>query len=193
MIDTAMRLYRRVGYQATSWRGLVEAAGTPWGSAYHFFPGGKEELACATLDYAARLNARLLELTFAHAASPADAVLAWLSATAETMAHGGFAEGCPVAGVAVDAAPSSPVLTAACRAAFACTLDTVRAGLMRGGIGEARAAELATFIYSSFEGALVLARVQESKEPLLIAGRELARLLREELATPKAPRPKRSR
>src|SRR5437660_1001494 len=47
MIEAAMRLLQRNGYAATSWRGVVEEAGTPWGSAHHYFPGGKEQLTAA--------------------------------------------------------------------------------------------------------------------------------------------------
>ena len=49
MIDTAVRLFQLHGYHATSWRGLVTASETPWGSVHHHFPGGKEELGVAAI------------------------------------------------------------------------------------------------------------------------------------------------
>src|SRR5262252_7733943 len=52
MIDSAIRLLAKHGLQATSFAEVLELSGTPRGSVYHHFPGGKEELVAAAVDRA---------------------------------------------------------------------------------------------------------------------------------------------
>ncbi|MBW8856934.1 MAG: TetR family transcriptional regulator, partial [Bradyrhizobium sp.] len=49
-----MSLFQREGYAAASWRRLVQESGAPWGSAYHYFPDGKEQVGVAALEWAAQ-------------------------------------------------------------------------------------------------------------------------------------------
>ena len=42
-------LFRRQGYMGTGVKQIVAEAGAPFGSIYHFFPGGKEELGAETI------------------------------------------------------------------------------------------------------------------------------------------------
>ena len=44
IIDSSAELFRRQGYTGTGVKQIVAAASAPFGSIYHFFPGGKEEL-----------------------------------------------------------------------------------------------------------------------------------------------------
>jgi AcrR family transcriptional regulator len=44
IVDASAELFRRQGYSATGVKQIVEAAQAPFGSLYHFFPGGKEQL-----------------------------------------------------------------------------------------------------------------------------------------------------
>ena len=44
LIDAGAELFSRQGYAATGVKQIVEAARAPFGSVYHHFPGGKEQL-----------------------------------------------------------------------------------------------------------------------------------------------------
>ena len=44
-----LELFRRQGYAATGLKAILAASDAPYGSLYHFFPGGKEELGVAAL------------------------------------------------------------------------------------------------------------------------------------------------
>jgi hypothetical protein len=46
LVCTAMRLFRRQGYASTGLQQILSESGAPKGSLYHYFPGGKEGLAC---------------------------------------------------------------------------------------------------------------------------------------------------
>src|SRR6266702_119544 len=93
MIRATARLMRRQGYAATGWRQVVADSATPWGSQFHHFPGGKEQLA-------------------------AEAVASWVELAAAELEASGWADGCPVATVALETAHTSAVLAGACRAAL---------------------------------------------------------------------------
>ena len=45
IVDASAELFRRQGYNATGVKQIVTEAQAPFGSLYHFFPGGKEQLA----------------------------------------------------------------------------------------------------------------------------------------------------
>ena len=72
----AAELLRRQGYAATGWREVVAESGTPWGSQWHHFPGGKEQLAAEALSTGRAEYLHALQAAFG-SMHPADAVLAW--------------------------------------------------------------------------------------------------------------------
>src|SRR5256885_3773423 len=105
MIEAAMRLLQRDGYAATSWRGVVEEAGTPWGSAHHHFPGGKEQLAAEAVALGGAHVAELLRSCISDAVTAGDAVRAWFAASARLLRASSYQDGCPIATVALETAP----------------------------------------------------------------------------------------
>ena len=63
MISAAEHLFRVQGLHATGLAEVLEQSGAPRGSLYHYFPGGKDELAGAALSTAsARIEAALASL-----------------------------------------------------------------------------------------------------------------------------------
>src|SRR6202162_4183210 len=73
MIRTTARLMRLQGYAATGWRQVVAESATPWGSQFHHFPGGKEQLAAEAVALAGRRYEQLLRAAL-HGRHPADAI-----------------------------------------------------------------------------------------------------------------------
>src|SRR5271155_3224823 len=51
ILRSALLLFQGKGYHATGLAEILERAQAPKGSLYHHFPGGKEALAIATLDW----------------------------------------------------------------------------------------------------------------------------------------------
>ena len=60
ILESSAELFRRQGYVGTGVKQIVAEAGAPFGSLYHFFPGGKEELGAETIRRAGRLYGLLL-------------------------------------------------------------------------------------------------------------------------------------
>jgi TetR/AcrR family transcriptional repressor of lmrAB and yxaGH operons len=178
MIESAAQLFQRHGYHGVSWRGLVEAAGTPWGSISHHFPGGKEELGVAAIELGSDFLASVIETCFAQADAPDAAVRQCFRATADFVRASDFRAGCPIAVVALETAPDSAALTAASRAAFERWEGIVASKLVDAGARRGRAREVAGLVLTLLEGALLLARVHASTAPLDRAGMHAAEIVR---------------
>ncbi|MGD1935602.1 MAG: TetR/AcrR family transcriptional regulator, partial [Candidatus Phaeomarinobacter sp.] len=51
LIETAARLFQSRGFHGTGLSLILEESGAPKGSFYHHFPGGKDELAVAAMQW----------------------------------------------------------------------------------------------------------------------------------------------
>jgi TetR/AcrR family transcriptional repressor of lmrAB and yxaGH operons len=176
MLEAAARLMQRDGYAATSWRAIVEDAGTPWGSAHHYFPDGKEVLATEALALGDAEVRESIARCIEHTASAGDAVRELFSATARSLRDSDYRRGCPLATVALETAPDSTALTETCSAAFHGWEQQLSVRLQADGVPRKRARELATIAIATFEGALLLARVRRRIIPLTIAGGHLGQV-----------------
>jgi TetR/AcrR family transcriptional repressor of lmrAB and yxaGH operons len=178
MIATALRLFQRDGYAATGWRGLVEAAGTPWGSAHHHFPGGKEQLGVEAVALGSAGVLAALEDCLTRKPDVASAVQAWFAVAAENLTTSQYECGCPVATVALETAATVPALGEACATAFRSWTDRLTAALVEAGLPKRRASDLAGHTVATLEGALLLARSWRDIRPVKVAGENAAALIR---------------
>jgi len=165
MISTAIDLFQRQGYQATSWRKLVEASGAPWGSAHHYFPGGKEQLGVEAVEEAGRRGEDVITRCFVESSTAEDAVQKLFALTGEQFGARDFSVGCPVAIVTLEMAPHSPAITKACNVAFETWRKRLIFELGARGYPAARVEEMAIAIMVNLEGCLVLARALRSRAP----------------------------
>jgi AcrR family transcriptional regulator len=184
MIETADRLFRSRGYHGTSWRTLVEESRTPWGSVHHHFPGGKEELGVAAMRHGAEVAFSYREHLFDKTGSVPDGIRLWFEKTAEHLERSGWQLGCPIATVALEMVNESEALADASAEMFGVSEENLARRLRTAGLPRARARDLATLIFGAFEGALILARVQRSRQPLLLAGKHFAATVAAELRRP---------
>ena len=186
MIRAAARLMRRQGYAATGWRQVVADSATPWGSQFHHFPGGKEQLAAEAIALAGHRYEQLLRAAL-HASHPADAVASWVELAAAELEASSWADGCPVATVTLETAHTSAVLAGACQAALGSWHAAITEALTAPGIADADAVRLASLVLAGIEGGLLLARAYRSPEPLRAVGDELTAILHARI--PDASRP----
>lgn len=177
MLRTAGQLLQRQGFAATGWRQVVAESGAPWGSQSHHFPGGKEQLAAEAIVAAGRRYGRLIGLVL-DGTHPADMVVAWSAAAAGQLEATGWAEGCPVATVALEQSHASTALAQACDGAFTSWVDLVATAVEAEGLGAEEARAVATTVIAGIEGAMLLARAARDPKPLHDAGAELAAWLR---------------
>jgi AcrR family transcriptional regulator len=171
LIRAGEALFRSQGYSGTGLKQLADDARAPWSSMYHFFPDGKEQMAAEILDYAAAYYARMLARGFEARPDPLDAIDAIFAGEIEILKRSGFRDGCPIASVTLDTASTVEPLRKHCGEAFASWIRTIAQGIVRSGVDENRATELATFVLAALEGAIVLSRASKNTAPLQRTGR----------------------
>jgi TetR/AcrR family transcriptional regulator, lmrAB and yxaGH operons repressor len=190
LVDATAALLRRRGYHATGLSDIVAESGAPRGSLYFHFPGGKDELAReALLTSSAEWRARINEVT-GRAPDLGAAIEAVAKLLADDLEASGWDNGCPVAAVALDS--TSDLIRKTVAEHFESWLDTVADGLIALGLARAPARQLATVALSSFEGALLLARVSRSRAPLMAVGQALRAMVASVCPASDAPKRRRS-
>lgn len=172
MVDATLGAIERRGYFGAGLTQILADSGSPRGSLYFHFPGGKDELVVA----AVRQSADVVEqaLSEVDVADPAAAFAAVLDFFGERLEASGWECGCPIAAVALEVAATNDAIQQACAAVFARWTEALRIGLAAAGRDDAE--DLAPGLLALIEGALLLARTQRSREPLDRAART-ARLL----------------
>ncbi|OFJ50736.1 TetR family transcriptional regulator [Mycolicibacterium grossiae] len=166
---------RRRGYAAVGMKDVVAASGAPIGSLYHHFPGGKVQLAREALVNAGAAYGLLIPTLIDPHDDLGVAIEAAFAQAAEDMAGTGYANMCPVASVAAEVADTVDELRAASADVFGSWLDGGTAYFTARGLSPSDAREVTVALVGALEGAFVLARTLRSTEPLLVAGRVLAR------------------
>lgn len=177
ILETTAALLQRHGFHGTSLKTVLEESGTPRGSLYYYFPGGKEQLVLEAMREQIEEATRILEELMAGGSDPAGGVRAYIESAAEMVEDSGYAFGCPVAPIVLDLVSEPSALAAACRRALTDWQRVLRDGFEAAGIAPARAASLAVTVVSALEGALILARSQRTTEPLHTVAREMAALI----------------
>ena len=177
MIATASRLFTTQGYHGAGLGQILEEARAPKGSMYFHFPSGKEELAAEAVRAAAETWRTTVLGAAGGAGSPARAARAVCELLAQRLEASGFVEGCPVATVALEAAPTSDAIHEACAEAYRRWREVIGLALRAGGASEARAERTATLVLAAVEGAMLLCKAERSARPLHLVGQELEALL----------------
>ncbi len=174
MVAGAARLLAESGPPGASFGDVLESTGASRGSTYHHFPGGKRELYRAALDVASDRALAVLEPV---RGKPADVVVKqffemWRSLLTATELRAG----CAVLAVVVAAEePESVEHAGEIFRAWRAHLGSM---LVDGGLGRARAQSLAALTIASAEGAVALARAEQSMEPFELVARQVIALAR---------------
>ena len=159
-------LLSRRGYNGMGLKAVSEAAELPFGSIYHHFPGGKEEIAGAAITSIGEVVGDLLRSLFASSETPEVALRAMFAFMAQRLERSDWTAGCSVGTPAQDGPSDSEVVRLACDDALGRMVGAVADGLTGHGVPRLRADELATTVIAAYEGATLMARVQRSTQPL---------------------------
>ncbi|MFI6576647.1 TetR/AcrR family transcriptional regulator [Nocardiopsis sp. NPDC050513] len=177
LVDGARELLEAHGYSGTGLSQVLTVSGTPRGSLYFHFPGGKDELVTAALRSAgAEVGAVLRDLA-GQAPDTVGLVRAFIDHFADRMEASAFTKGCPLAATALDVAATNDAVHEVCREVYASWQRALADRLVVDGRGPAEADADAWSVLSVIEGALLLARSTRSRAPLDAARTTVARLL----------------
>jgi AcrR family transcriptional regulator len=182
IVEAGAELLRVKGYTGTGVKEIVAVAGAPFGSLYHHFPGGKEQLGEEVIRWSGKMYGMLGPAVFDPAPDVVTGVRDFFAGAAEHLEETGWQDACPIATVALEVASTSEPLRIATADVFTSWIDGLAPRFAAAGVPEDRARELAIAMIAGLEGAFVLARAWRSKEPLLIAGEVAARAVEEAVA-----------
>ena len=178
MITSAAILIRERGARPTAIADVLAHSGAPRGSAYHYFPGGRNQLLCEAVDYAADYVAAAIS----EARSGVQMLDIAVRFYREGLIDSDYRAGCPVLAVAVEAGDpdTSADVVAHAGAAFDRWRDLITHRLVEDGLPRRKAEELSALAVAALEGALVLVRASRDIAPLDMVHRQLRRMMRAE-------------
>ncbi len=174
MIETAARLVQARGFHGVSLGDILSESGTPRGSLYFHFPGGKEDLVLEAMRAGIEEASRVLRECLAETSDPAAGIRRFFEAAAAEMTDSDYAFGCPVAPVVLDTVSGDSALAQACRAAFDEWEHLYRDALTGAGLAPRRAERMARLILASLEGALITSRSRRDADEIRAVGEEVA-------------------
>lgn len=178
ILDITAELFRRQGYTGTGMKQIATEAAAPFGSLYHFFPGGKEDLGRETILASGKLYTQLFATIALEAPDMITAVGDFFSGAAETLRETDYADACPIATVALEVASTSEPLRQATAEVFAEWIDGATRYFVFAGISPERSRELAFAMLCLLEGAFIFSRAMRSTESLRIAGVTMVEIVR---------------
>jgi AcrR family transcriptional regulator len=182
IVYATAELFRRQGYTGTGLKQIVAEADAPFGSLYHFFPGGKQQLADEVIRTAGDFFRELFNAIAAAAPDPVSAMHDFFAGAAQTLRDTDYADACPIETVALEVASTNEVLRQATADVFESWIEAGTKGLTTAGLTPERAREVTMHMIVALEGAFVLSRAMRTTEPLEIAGAALVQELSSALA-----------
>ena len=174
IVNAAAELFRRQGYSGTGIKQIATEAEAPFGSIYHHFPEGKEQLGDEVVRIAGRMYAHVLAPILFEAPDPVTATRDFFAGAARTLRDTDYVDACPIATIALEVASTNERLRVATADVFADWIAGCTAYFEGAGIDPDRSRELAITLLSLLEGAFVFCRAMRSTEALEVAGEAAA-------------------
>ena len=171
ILDAGLKVMIRSGYNGSSVRDIVGAAGAPPGSFTNHFRS-KEEFACEVLDrYFHHVKGLVAQALDDASLTPRARLRRYLDIIAGRLKDDGWGRGCLIGDLSLEASASSEPLRTrlaeifqAWKAPFAaCIAEAQLAGEIA---ADFEAADLADFLLASWQGAILRMKVERSPAPL---------------------------
>ena len=174
ILDAGAELFRRQGLAGTGLKQLVAKAEAPFGSLYHHFPGGKDELAGEVIRRSAGFYLDLFDEVVGPDTPVVEGVRAFFDGAARTLVDTDYADACPIAVVALEVASTNETLREATHEVFEAWLGGLTLWFSAAGIDEATARRLAIQFLAAIEGGFLLSRAAKDPEAMQVAGAGVA-------------------
>ena len=171
IIDAGLQVMFRSGYNGSSVRDIVGAAGAPPGSFTNHFRS-KEEFACEVLDrYFDHVKGLVAQALDDASLTPRARLERYLDIVAGRLKDDGWSRGCLIGDLSLEASASSEPLRRHLAEIFqdwkapfaACIAEAQLAGEIA---TDFEAAELADFLLASWQGAILRMKVERNPVPL---------------------------
>ncbi|TGN39260.1 TetR/AcrR family transcriptional regulator [Marinobacter confluentis] len=171
IIQTGADLIGQKGFGATGINGVLTTAGVPKGSFYHYF-SSKNDFGLAVIDtFAEEYDAKLDRILNDASRSCLDRLRAYFDSGLETMTSCEFTRGCLIGNLGQELAGQNEVFRKRLDTVFQgwekrferCIEEAQRVGDVDSSISPA---DVASFLLSGWEGAILRAKVLKSTEPM---------------------------
>lgn len=167
LISAARRLFAEKGYTGTSVSEILNVAGANSGSLYHAFPT-KQDLLNAVLDeYLEGIEPMLLEPAWTSVTDPIERIFALLAVYRQFLVETDYFFGCPIGSVALELHEPDPAVRERLAANFTAWRGAVARCLADAGSRlpkDIDREQLAAFVLTTMEGAVMQARTYRSAE-----------------------------
>jgi len=181
IVEATAALFMQQGYSASGLKSIADVGQATTGSLYHFFPGGKAELAAATLRYSGARYEELVTAIIDAAPDPVTAMRDCFAAAAELLRATDYVDACPIATVALEVASSNEPLRLVTAEIFDGWLRAATERFEAAGIPADRAQDLGTLFIAALEGGFLLSRAAKDATAMERLGRSVVCLVASEL------------
>ena len=182
IVEAAASAFMLQGYAGAGMKQITVDSAAPFGSLYHHFPGGKDELAAETLRWSGAMYLQRVSDVMAEGTGDvADRIEYAFSRAAATLEETDYADACPIATVALEVASTHEDLRKVTNEVFESWLASAARAFAGVGIAKRRARELAILFVSSLEGGFLLSRAAKNTEAMHVLGRAVADAVRAEM------------
>lgn len=182
LISATIRSLQRKGYAGVGVSSILLEAKAPKGVLYHHFPEGKTGLVVEAVRASIAQIVEELQVLRKKYKDPLDGLQAWLNAACHRLEKSGYEAGCPLAAASLESTPEDAELHKALAESFSELRSELAMFIASSGIPEQRSLELSLLLVSSYEGALIQARVASDRTIFERIGTLVIGMLREEQA-----------
>jgi TetR/AcrR family transcriptional regulator, lmrAB and yxaGH operons repressor len=170
LVESSAELFGRHGFSGTGVKAILTASDAPFGSMYHFFPGGKDELGAAAIQHSGLGFKALAEAFFDAEPDVAQATWNFFDGAAAMLQRTDYADACPIATIALEIASTSEPMRLAADEAFESWLAVMTSRYRAAGLTPKVSRQLAVQAFCAIEGAFLMTRTARSVEALRICG-----------------------
>jgi TetR/AcrR family transcriptional repressor of nem operon len=171
LIEIGLERIHKIGYAATGVKDILDLAGVPKGSFYHYFPS-KAAFAQEVLRlYESRDIQRLETILGDDKLPPLKRLRKYINELVSVYGRKGPISGCLFGNMSLEVAEHSPAIQSQLSSAFGhwqqAIADLLRSAVARGDLPRStKVDKLASFLLNSWEGALVRSKAEKSDQPL---------------------------
>ncbi|NMM61778.1 TetR/AcrR family transcriptional regulator [Clostridium sp. P21] len=177
ILTAAAMLFQVNGYNATGLNEILKESGSPKGSLYYYFPGGKEELALEAIKLSSETIQKRLKNTLDKYSNPVEAIQSVIKNIIEDLKNDGKLKDISLSLIALETYLSIESLRKACESAFIDIQNVYTKKLIESGLSKETAQELGIFIQVIIEGAITISVTEKNSRAFLTVSKQIGILL----------------
>jgi len=180
MIEATIRLMRRSGLFGAGINEIIKESGAPKGSMYHFFPGGKRQIASEALAVYAQRILGVFDKSLSSAKRPGEKIKALFRTLEQRLERADYRQSCAVGAVSLDLEDDLEVVRLAAAGAFSAWLELISKHFR---IADRRRRQsFAGLVLTAIQGGYIRGRAERSASPFREAAAWLADIAEQEVS-----------